>query len=150
MGKEHTRLAIIPRLGLINRQHLIRILLRLGNIYILRMPHEILEQLVCVLLLDHQPRSLDDIARILDGLAAVWGELVDIDWGGCFDVSEGLVYLFVIRHAALAKGFDHAIEMDLVGQGVSISVHGARGDGRTLRSTSASLSAFITGSTTEP
>jgi hypothetical protein len=142
-------LTIILRLALINRQHLARIPLRLRHIHILRMPHEVLEQLVRVLLLDHQPRRLDDVARILDELAAVRGELVGVDGGGGLDVAQGLVYLFVVGHAALAEGFDHAVETDL-DAGVSISMQRTRGGRRTLRSTSASLSAFITGSTTEP
>jgi hypothetical protein len=51
------------------------------DIHIPRMPDEILEQLVGVLLLHHQPRRLDDITGILDKFAAIRGKLIDIHWG---------------------------------------------------------------------
>jgi hypothetical protein len=45
------------------------------------MPHKVLEQLVCILLLHHHPRRLNDIPRILDQFLAIRWELVDIDRG---------------------------------------------------------------------
>jgi hypothetical protein len=64
-------------------------------------------QLVCILPLHYYPCCLDDILRILDQFPAILRELVNIDWGGILDISEVLVYMLVIGHAALAECFDH-------------------------------------------
>jgi hypothetical protein len=39
------------------------------------MPQEIMEQIICVILPQHQPRHLDDIMDILDQSPAAQGEL---------------------------------------------------------------------------
>jgi len=120
------------------------------DIHIPRMPDKILEQLVGVLLLHHQPRRLDDIAGILDKFAAIRGKLIDIHWGCILNISERLVDLFIIGHATLPEGLDHAVKTNLAGELVSTAAARFKETRRTLRSTSASLSALTTGSTTEP
>lgn len=113
--KKHklTNLTIIPCLFLVDRQDLIRVLLCCIDIHVSCMPYEILEQLVGVLLCDHHPCGLHDIAGILDELLAVRRKGVDVNGGIVSDVAQGLVDLCVGRHATLAEGLDDAIEADL-------------------------------------
>ena len=49
----------------------------------------------------------------MDGLPAIWRELVNVDRRGVLDVSERLVDLLIIGHATSAEGFDHAVKTDL-------------------------------------
>ena len=43
------------------------------------MPDKVLEELVGILLLDHQASSIDNVAGILDELLAIGRELVNVD-----------------------------------------------------------------------
>lgn len=54
--------------------------LDLCSIDVARMPHEVLEELVCVFCLDHDTSSLDDIFGILDEFTAFGAELLDRYW----------------------------------------------------------------------
>ena len=105
-------LPIRPRLIRINQRNRIRVLLRTGEVDRARVPEEVLEELVGVLLLDNLAGGFDDVAGILDEALTGGGEL-DNDHGGIVaNVAEGFVYLGVVGVAAVAQGLDDAVEAE--------------------------------------
>jgi hypothetical protein len=56
------------------------VLLGAVDVDVAGVPDEVLEELVRVLLADHRLRRLDDVARVLDQLAAVGGQGLLVDW----------------------------------------------------------------------
>ena len=77
------------------------------------MPDKVLEELVGILLLDHQASSADNVAGVLDELLAIGRELVNVDGRVVEDIVESLVDLGVVGHATFAEGFDDAIQTNL-------------------------------------
>ena len=77
------------------------------------MPDELLEELVRVLLFDHDAEGLDDFARVVDKFAAFRRELILVNGRVVFDVLEGLIDLLVGRKPAATEGLDYAKEAKL-------------------------------------
>lgn len=72
-----------------------------------------LEELVGVLLLNHQTRGLDDVADVLDELHALERELGLVDGRVAEDVAEGVMDLLVRGKATITEGLDDAVELEL-------------------------------------
>jgi hypothetical protein len=62
--------AVILNLRLVCGKYLIRILLRIAGVHDVGVPHKVLEELICILFPNHETSSLDDIATVLNELAA--------------------------------------------------------------------------------
>ena len=108
------------------------------------MPNKVLKQFIIILLGDDLSLRFDDISGVLNDFLSFCGELVDVNGS---EVIEYVVNLFIVRQVALAESLDCVIDFGLQNcervRVVNIDLH-------TLRSTSASLIALLTGSTTEP
>ncbi len=82
-------LTLLPvRLSLLSGdgEDIVGILLVATDVGATGVPNEVLEELVCVLLLHHEARSLDDVADVADELLAIGAELLDVDEGVVADV----------------------------------------------------------------
>lgn len=101
----------------IDGQNVVGTLLRLIELDVASVPHEVLEEFVCVFLGNDQASSLDDVASVLDELAAIGRELGLVDGGVVEDILERTVDLFVIRVATVAEGLDHTEETNLYSGG---------------------------------
>ncbi len=106
-------LPVALRLLLVYGSDLLRILLRLIEIDVAGVPDEILEELVGVLLLDHETRGLDDIPGIIYQTLAVGRKLPGVDRGVLENVVEGAIDLLVRGHAGLGERFEDAVETEL-------------------------------------
>ena len=67
--------SIVLGFRLVGREYLARILLRTSKVLVVGIPQEVLEDLIRILLLNHEAASLNDIAAILNEFLAVWREL---------------------------------------------------------------------------
>lgn len=100
-------------LAIINGQNVVGALLRLVELDVAGIPHEVLEEFICVFLGDDQASGLDDVASVLDELAAIGRELGLVDGGVVEDIFEGTVDLLVIRVATVTEGLDNTEETNL-------------------------------------
>jgi hypothetical protein len=73
------------------------------------MPHELLQQLVRVLLSDHLPRSFNDVLSILRELLALRRELVCAHEGMVEHVLQRVVDLLVSGHTPEPEGFNGTV-----------------------------------------
>jgi len=103
---------IAIRLGLlaIDRLYSLGVLLCTIPVNITGVPDELLDELVGVLVADHELRSLDDVATILDQLATVRAQGLLVDGRVLEHVGKRLVDLGIGGHTAFAEGVDHAVE----------------------------------------
>lgn len=104
---------ILSHLFLVDRNKVVRVLLNAVCVDATGIPHEFLEELIVILLLYHLACRFYNVADILNELLAIGRELVDVDKGVITDVGEGVVDLFVIWVASLAKCLDDAVETEL-------------------------------------
>lgn len=105
--------ALFLRLLLVDWHDLIGVFLCAIGIDIFGVPDELLEELVVVLLEDDLAGGVDDIAGVLDQLAARGRERLGVDGGVVEDVLEGVVDLLVCGHAAMTECFDDSVKTDL-------------------------------------
>lgn len=83
-----------------------------ADINLASVPDEVLEKLVCILLLDDQLSSLNNITGILNEPLAFGREGMNVDWRMFQDIVKGIVDLLVGGHLRLAECMDDAIEAE--------------------------------------
>lgn len=76
------------------------------------MPDKVLEEFVCVFLLEDEASGLDDVAGVVDKALAVLGELCGVYGRVCEGVGEGTIALVVCGQAGLAECGDDAVEAE--------------------------------------
>jgi hypothetical protein len=113
-----------------------------------RMPDELLEELVGVLVADNRPGGVDDVTCVLNQLATLAGKLAQVDGRVVEEIGQPGVDLRIRRHTPPTKRFNNAVEVEL-GSDESKLLN-VCGLGLTFRSMSLSFSALSTGAATEP
>lgn len=109
----HGRLAIILDLLTVDGKHFVRVLLCAIDVDIARVPDEVLEDLIGVLLLDELAESLEDVVGVVDKPLALGGKGVGVGEGVVGEVCEDSVDLVVGREAGLLDGGEDAVELEL-------------------------------------
>lgn len=101
------------RLVGIGRKDFARVFLRSTEVLVVGVPHEVLEDLIRIFLLDHEAGSLNDIATIMNELLAVWRKLGLIHDRVVEDIFERGIDLLIGGIAPLSECFYGTVEVEL-------------------------------------
>lgn len=77
------------------------------------MPNKILQQFVCILVLQDETGSVNDLAEILDELATLGRKLVDVERRVIPNIFKISIELFVGGKTTTPEGFNGAEQTDL-------------------------------------
>jgi hypothetical protein len=112
-GDRLTLASIVLSFRLVGREDLARILLHSTEVLVVGIPHEVLENLIRILVLDHEAGSLDDIAAILNELLTVCRKLGMIHDRVVEDIFESGINLLVGGITPLSECLYGTVEVEL-------------------------------------
>ena len=73
------------------------------------MPYKVLEEFVCVLLLDHEPGRVDYLAGILNELFPLGREVIHVDRRVVMDITQSLLDLDIGGKFSIPERLDRAV-----------------------------------------
>ena len=76
-------------------------------------PHELLEDFIVILRLNHEAGCGDNFAKVLDELPSLRRQLLEVDRRVFDNIGKGFVDLLVGGHTALSESLNDAIEPEL-------------------------------------
>jgi hypothetical protein len=108
-----TLASVVLGFRLVGREDLARILLHTSKVLVVGIPHEVLEDLIRILLPDHEAGSLDDIAVILNEFLTVCRKLGLIHDRVVEDIFERGVDLLIGGITPLSECLYGTVEVEL-------------------------------------
>jgi len=93
------------------------------------MPNEILQQFVCILVLQDETGGVNDLTEILDELAALRRKLVDVERRVIPNIFKASIKLLVGGKTTAPEGFNGAKETDLGENVRTRKINGETGQG---------------------